>query len=30
VLVLLGVAYYFGKRMGFEEKVLEKATGDGN
>jgi membrane protein DedA with SNARE-associated domain len=30
VLVLLGVAYYFGKRMGVEERVLEKMTRDGN
>lgn len=30
VLILLGVAYYFGKRMGIEEKVLEKATGAGD
>jgi membrane protein DedA with SNARE-associated domain len=27
VLVLLGVAYYFGKRMGVEERVLEKVAG---
>jgi membrane protein DedA with SNARE-associated domain len=30
VLVLLGLAYYFGKRMGVEEKVLEKAPGGGD
>jgi len=27
VLALLGLAYYFGKRIGVEEKVLEKAAG---
>jgi membrane protein DedA with SNARE-associated domain len=30
VLILLGVTYYFGKRMGIEEKVLERATRGGD
>jgi membrane protein DedA with SNARE-associated domain len=30
VLVLLGVAYYVGKRMSVEEKVLERVTGAGD
>ena len=28
--VLIGVAYYFGKRMGVEERVLEKVGEPGD
>jgi len=30
VVVLIGVAYYFGKRMGVEERVLEKVAEPGD